>query len=173
VCYQLSFDKNRVGTCTEQYPIGGDKSKSTPASLDKWVESLVNSGRWGVAMIHGISQGYDAFLNPEILWEHFSKVKALENKIWVGTFREVAAYTKEREKIRLNVLEKENGYNITPHLDMNAQLFTEPLTMVLKSVGNRVSEIRQDGKKLFLKKDADKILFDFNPYGGMIQIRFI
>lgn len=34
-----------VGTCTEQYPIGGDKSKSTPASLDKWVESLVNSGR--------------------------------------------------------------------------------------------------------------------------------
>ena len=34
-----------VGTCTEQYPVGGDKSKSTPASLDKWVESLVNSGR--------------------------------------------------------------------------------------------------------------------------------
>lgn len=27
--------------------------------------------------------------------------------------------------------------------------------------------------KAFLKKDADKILFDFNPYGGMIQIRFI
>ena len=72
-------------------------------------------------MIHGISQGFDAFLNPEILWEHFSKVKALENKILVGTFREVSAYTKEREKIRLNVLEKEKGYNITPHLDMNAQ----------------------------------------------------
>ena len=63
----------------------------------------------------------------------------------------------------------ENGYNITPHLDMNAQLFTEPLTMVLKSVGNRVSEIRQDGKKRFLKKDADKVLFDFNLYGVMIQ----
>ena len=52
---------------------------------------------------------------------------------------------------------------------MNAQLFTEPLTMVLKSVGNRVSEIRQDGKKRFLKKDADKVLFDFNLYGVMIQ----
>ena len=97
----------------------------------------------------------------------------MENEIWVGTFREVAAYKKEREKIRLNVLEKENGYNITPYLDMNAQLFTEPLTMVLKSVGNRVSEIRQDGKKRFLKKDADKVLFDFNLYGVMIQIRFI
>ena len=45
MCYQLSFDKNRVGTCTEQYPIEGDKLKSTPVSLDKWVESLVNSGR--------------------------------------------------------------------------------------------------------------------------------
>ena len=95
----------------------------------------------------------------------------MENEIWVGTFREVVAYKKEREKNRLNVLE--NGYNITPHLDMNAQLFTEPLTMVLKSVGNRVSEIRQDGKKRFLKKDADKVLFDFNLYGVMIQIRFL
>ena len=107
----------------------------------------------------------------KILKYRGNKVKAMENEIWVGTFREVVAYTKEREKNRLNVLE--NGYNITPHLDMNAQLFTEPLTMVLKSVGNRVSEIRQDGKKRFLKKDADKVLFDFNPYGGMIQIRFI
>ena len=95
-----------VGTCTEQYHIGGDKLKSTPASLDKWVESLVNSGRWGVAMIHGISQGYDAFLNPEILWEHFSKVKALENKIWVGTFREVVAYNKRTRKKSLECARK-------------------------------------------------------------------
>ena len=43
-----------------------------------------------------------------------TKVKAMENEIWVGTFREVVAYTKEREKNRLNVLE--NGYDITPHL---------------------------------------------------------
>lgn len=43
-----------------------------------------------------------------------NKVKAMENEIWVGTFREVVAYTKEREKNRLNVLE--NGYDITPHL---------------------------------------------------------
>ena len=34
-----------------------------------------------------------------------NKVKAMENEIWVGTFREVVAYTKEREKNRLNVLE--------------------------------------------------------------------
>ena len=71
----------------------------------------------------------------------------------MGTFREVAAYTKEREKNSLECArKKKNGYNITPHLDMNAQLFTEPLTMVLKSVGNRVSEIRQDGKKRFSKE---------------------
>lgn len=62
-------------------------------------------------MIHGISQGYDAF---KILKYCGNKVKAMENEIWVGTFREVVAYTKEREKNRLNVLE--NGYDITPHL---------------------------------------------------------
>lgn len=71
----------------------------------------------------------------------------MENEIWVGTFREVVAYNKRTRKNRLNVLE--NGYNITPHLDMNAQLFTEPLTMVLKSVGNRVSRLGKMGKSVF------------------------
>lgn len=59
----------------------------------------------------------------------------MENEIWVGTFREVVAYTKEREKNRLNVLE--NGYDITPHLDMNAQLFTEPLTYGIEICGKQ------------------------------------
>lgn len=33
------------------------------------------SNDWGVTMIHGISTGYDAFTSPDILWEHFRRVK--------------------------------------------------------------------------------------------------
>ena len=46
-------------------------------------------------MTHGINYGYDAFKEPSLFWEHLDKVKSLEDKIWVGTFREVAAYIRE------------------------------------------------------------------------------
>lgn len=44
-------------------------------------------------MIHGITQGYDAFREGSILWNHLDKVKALEDKIGVATFRDISAYT--------------------------------------------------------------------------------
>lgn len=51
-------------------------------------------------MIHGISQGYDAFLNPEILWEHFSKVKALEIKYgWVHLERWLPIQKNEKNSL--------------------------------------------------------------------------
>ena len=44
-----------------------------------------------------------AFQNPEILWE---QVKAMENEIWVGTFREVVAYNKRTRKKSLECARK-------------------------------------------------------------------
>lgn len=69
-------------------------------------EGTYHCRRLGVTMIHGISVGYDAFTSPDILWEHFKRVKAQEDDIWVGTFREVAAYVKERNNIQLDVTKK-------------------------------------------------------------------
>lgn len=64
------------------------------------------SNDWGVTMIHGISTGYDAFTSPDILWEHFRRVKNQEYDIWVGTFREVAAYVKERRNVQLDIVKR-------------------------------------------------------------------
>ena len=93
-----------MATRTRQHGVGGDKSKSTVESLDKWVKELMIAGDWGVAMIHGISTGYDAFTSPDILWEHFRRVKNQEDNIWVGTFREVAAYVNERKNVQLDIV---------------------------------------------------------------------
>ena len=56
---------------------------------------------------------------------------------------------------------------------MNAQLFYRTTDYGIEICGKQSFGDRQDGKKRFLKKDADKVLFDFNLYGVMIQIRFI
>ena len=38
--------ENRIGTRIKQYAIGGEKSKSTVESLDKWVKELMISNDW-------------------------------------------------------------------------------------------------------------------------------
>ena len=165
--------KNRVGTRTRQISIG---SKSTPQRFAKWLDDLLKKGEWGVGMTHGINYGYDAFKEPSLFWEHLDKVKSLEDKIWVGTFREVAAYIRERDDIQLKVSETKKGLTITPEMTLNRKLFTEPLTMVVE--GREVRRelkgvfVKQGKKRLPIRIAGDKLLFDFNPYAGKIKVSF-
>lgn len=99
--------------------------------MEKWVNTLIETNDWGVGMTHGLTYGYDAFRNPQRLWDHLDQVKARENEIWVGTFREVASYIKEREETKLEVVNKKNTLLITPELKLDQELFVEPLTMVI------------------------------------------
>ena len=70
-------------------------SKTTAEKLDTWVNNLLVSKAWGVAMVHGITKGYDCFSDKNILWQHFDWVKEYEKDIWVSTFRQIGAYEKQ------------------------------------------------------------------------------
>lgn len=163
--------RGRVGTRTKQISIGG---KSTPQRFDKWLADLMKKEEWGVGMTHGIHHGYDAFKDPALFWAHLDKVKSMEDKIWVGTFREVAAYIKERDDIQLTVSEGKKGLTIVPEMTLDKHLFTESLTLVLERVGagKEVKKVsaKQGGKTLPSRIVGDKILFDFNPYAGKIKV---
>ncbi|WP_018628803.1 polysaccharide deacetylase family protein [Niabella aurantiaca] len=159
--------EHRVGTRTVQHSVG---SKSTPQNLQQWVDTLLRSREWGVTMTHGITYGYDHFRAAAILWEHLERVKALEDQIWVGTFHDIAAYTKERDLLQYDIRTKRGGFVITPRLELDEKLFTEPLTGVIEGKGIRNLKIRQGKKKLKLRVTADKVLFDFNPYGGELSV---
>ena len=159
--------QNRVGTRTHQRSIG---SKSTLQDLEKWVNTLIETNDWGVGMTHGLTYGYDAFRNPQRLWDHLDQVKARENEIWVGTFREVASYIKEREETRLEVVNKKNTLLITPELKLDQELFVEPLTMVITGKEIKKVTVKQGKRKLPVQITDDKVLFDFDPYGGMIKV---
>lgn len=160
-------EQNRVGTRLKQRSIG---SKSTPEDLEKWMNTLIETNDWGVGMTHGLTYGYDAFRNPQRLWDHWDQVKAKEDKIWVGTFREVVSYIKERENTQLNVQKKKNKLLITPELELDKEIFIEPLTMVI--AGQKVKKVivRQGKKKLLVQISVHKVTFDFNPYGGLIEV---
>lgn len=159
--------RNRVGTRLKQRSVG---SKRTARDLEKWMETLIKTGDWGVSMTHGLTYGYDAFGNPQRLWEHWEQVKANEDKIWVGTFHEVVSYLKEREAIRLTVTEKKNKLHVVPELPLDKELFTEPLTMVVEGGTMKKVSARQGKKKLSVQLRSDKAFFDFDPFGGEIIV---
>ena len=159
--------RNRVGTRLKQRSVG---SKRTARDLEKWMETLIKTGDCGVGMTHGLTYGYDAFGNPQRLWEHWEQVKANEDKIWVGTFHEVVSYLKEREAIRLTVTEKKNKLHVVPELPLDKELFTEPLTMVVEGGTMKKVSARQGKKKLSVQLRSDKAFFDFDPFGGEIIV---
>ena len=159
--------RNRVGTRLKQRSVG---SKRTARDLEKWMETLIKTGDWGVGMTHGLTYGYDAFGNPQRLWEHWEQVNANEDKIWVGTFHEVVSYLKEREAIRLTVTEKKNKLHVVPELPLDKELFTEPLTMVVEGGTMKKVSARQGKKKLSVQLRSDKAFFDFDPFGGEIIV---
>ena len=159
--------RNRVGTRLKQRSVG---SKRTARDLEKWMETLIKTGDWGVGMTHGLTYEYDAFGNPQRLWEHWEQVKANEDKIWVGTFHEVVSYLKEREAIRLTVTEKKNKLHVVPELPLDKELFTEPLTMVVEGGTMKKVSARQGKKKLSVQLRSDKAFFDFDPFGGEIIV---
>lgn len=159
--------RNRVGTRLKQRSVD---SKRTARDLEKWMETLIKTGDWGVGMTHGLTYGYDAFGNPQRLWEHWEQVKANEDKIWVGTFHEVVSYLKEREAIRLTVTEKKNKLHVVPELPLDKELFTEPLTMVVEGGTMKKVSARQGKKKLSVQLRSDKAFFDFDPFGGEIIV---
>ena len=138
--------------------------------MEKWVNTLIETNDWGVGMTHGLTYGYDAFRNPQRLWDHLDRVKARENEIWVGTFREVASYIKEREETKLEVVNKKNTLLITPELKLDQELFVEPLTMVITGKEIKKVTVKQGKRKLPVQITDDKVLFEFDPYGGTIKV---
>lgn len=162
--------ENRVGTRMFQRSIG---SKSTDESLEKWVSELIERGEWGVGMTHGISYGYDAFRFPAVFWRHLEKVKAQEDIIWVGTFREIAAYEKERDCIRLDISSKRKKIKITPSHPLDKNLYTEELTMVVNTQKKKIKSVKQGKKTLpFQPVSPEKTIFDFDPNGSMVSVSF-
>lgn len=163
-------EQGRVGSRTSLISLGGKTADKGEAWLRQWVDSLIAKGQWAVTMTHGISYGYDCFLDPDILWRHFNYVDSLSAKIWVGTFADVSAYVKERRDLNLKVDTLKNGtIEVTPSLNLNRNLFNIPLTLVIHSDKN--IKVSQDGKPLSVETNDNMQTFDFNPHGGKITIK--
>ena len=161
--------RNRVDTRLFQFSMG---SKSTDVNLEEKVNALLTNQEWGVAMMHGITYGYDHFMDANILWRHLEQVYTRKSEIWVATFEDVAAYVKQRDNINLEVVKTKKGYQIVPKMTLNPNLFNKELTLIIKksSNKNKVISVKQNGKSLLISKNSESIYINFNPWNGPLTI---
>lgn len=160
--------EGRIGARLKEFWFGGQHSPDE--YLHKQIEDALASGSWIAGMTHGINYGYDCYeTDPSGFTRFLDYVKEREDRIWVGTFREVAGYTKAAEAVCLNTEKKGNGLVISPAMPENDLLKDVALTMEVASEEGFTAE--QDGRKLDVTVRNGKSYFDFNPFGGNIILR--
>lgn len=157
--------RDRVGTRMFQGSFG---SKRDSTWVNRTLERTLRNHEWTVWMTHGITTGYDAFQDTQLLWNTLECVAHMQDRLWICTLHDGLAYAAERNAVHLEEKQDKHGFIIVePKMSLNSKLFFHPLTLV---VNGRVKEAVQDSKKLVITYKEGKSLVDFTPYGGKIKI---
>ncbi len=137
------------------------------------VDNAVRNHNWFVPMIHGIDGGFLP-LSSRVFREHLAYVKTLEDKVWVDTYAEVAAYQLERTAARLNVEESVPGeltFFIEHERTTNPSV---PLTVILPLPLNENSDdvraATAAGDAIAINRQPDRILIDLPPNTDPITV---
>ena len=159
-------ERGRAGSRTFQTSIG---SKRDTMWLRQWVDGLVEQGKWGIGMTHGITTGYDHFTDPQVLWSFLDYVVDCQNNLWVAPFSEVASYIYERDNIELRVNQKDDHVEICPVSTLCPDTYHQPLTLII--TGSSVQFAKQNGHKLHVYQQNGLQMVDFLPTDGTIMLK--
>ena len=160
--------EGRIGARLKEFWLGGQHSPKE--YLQKQVEDALASGSWIAGMTHGINYGYDCYTDPTEFTDFLDYLKSLESRIWVGTFRDVAAYTAVAKDVKLTVEPADKGVTVTPVTTLDKTLYETPLTMTVNTDGKKI-KAEQDGNPLEITYSGDNAYLTFCPFGGPVTIR--
>ena len=162
--------EGRIGARLKEFWLGGQHSPMD--YLHKQIEDAIASGSWIAGMTHGINYGYDCYEDPSEFTAFLDYLKSMEDKVWVGTFREVAAYKAAAENVVLTTKKTLNGLSVTPSLDLDKELYNGLLTMEILCEEMKIQAV-QDKKDLAVSYKDGKAYFSFDPFGGKITLKQI
>lgn len=160
--------KGRVGARLKEFWLGGQHSPKE--YLQKQVEDALAAGSWIAGMTHGINYGYDCYEDPSEFTDFLDYLKSLENRIWVGTFRDVAAYVAAAKGTTVEISKDGNEITVVPATNLDKGLYETYLTLEVNTGGKKV-KAQQDGKSLETLYRDGKAFVSFSPFGGAVTIR--
>jgi peptidoglycan/xylan/chitin deacetylase (PgdA/CDA1 family) len=174
-----AFDDRVHAAVMQQHILSRDYQQAfgnprfTLAFANSWADKQVREHTWGVAMIHAVQTGFDAFTSPDILQQHFTYVKQHTDSLWIETFGHVALYAKERDSATIQV-SKRGARQLHCRLStpLDTTVYHYPLTIVVNIPTVRRAKVTQGGKDLPVTIQQGRLLFDARPGGGEIVVKW-
>ena len=160
--------KGRIGARLKEFWLGGQHSPKE--YLQKQIEDALAAGSWVVGMTHGINYGYDCYEDASEFTDFLDYLKSLEDRIWVGTFRDVAAYTAVAKGISLDISKDGKEITVVPATNLDRTLYETPLTLEVNTDGKKI-KAQQDGKALEASYRNGKAYITFCPFGGAVTLK--
>ena len=160
--------KGRIGARLKEFWLGGQHSPKE--YLQKQIEDALAAGSWIVGMTHGINYGYDCYEDASEFTDFLDYLKSLEDRIWVGTFRDVAAYTAVAKGTTLEVSKDGKEITIVPATNLDKALYETPLTLEVNTDCRKI-KASQDGKPLEVTYSNGKAYVTFCPFGGAVTLK--
>lgn len=160
--------KGRIGARLKEFWLGGQHSPKE--YLQKQIEDALAAGSWIVGMTHGINYGYDCYEDASEFTDFLDYLKSLEDRIWIGTFRDVAAYTAVAKGISLNISKDGKEITVVPATNLDRTLYETPLTLEVNTDGKKI-KAQQDGKTLETSYRNGKVYITFCPFGGAVTLK--
>ena len=160
--------KGRIGARLKEFWLGGQHSPKE--YLQKQIEDALAAGSWIVGMTHGINYGYDCYEDASEFTDFLDYLKSLENRIWIGTFRDVAAYTAVAKGISLDISKDGKEITVVPATNLDRTLYETPLTLEVNTDGKKI-KAQQDGKTLETSYRNGKVYITFCPFGGAVTLK--
>lgn len=160
--------EGRIGARMKEFWLGGQHSPKE--YLQQQVEGALAAGSWIAGMTHGINYGYDCYTDPTEFTDFLDYLKSLEDRIWVGTFREVAAYTAVAKNAHLEIESNGKGIKVTPSVSLDKALYKTPLTLEVNTDGKKI-KADQNGQPLEVSYRNGKAYVSFCPFAGEVSIK--
>jgi hypothetical protein len=158
----------RIGARLKEFWLGGQHSPKE--YLQKQIEDALAAGSWIVGMTHGINYGYDCYEDASEFTDFLDYLKSLEDRIWIGTFRDVAAYTTVAKGISLDISKDGKEITVVPATNLDRTLYETPLTLEVNTDGKKI-KAQQDGKTLETSYRNGKVYITFCPFGGAVTLK--
>ena len=160
--------KGRIGARLKEFWLGGQHSPKE--YLQKQIEDALAAGSWITGMTHGINYGYDCYEDASEFTDFLDYLKSLEDRIWIGTFRDVAAYTAVAKSITMDISKDGKEITVVPATNLDRTLYETPLTLEVNTDGKKI-KAQQDGKALEISYRNGKAYVTICPFGGAVTLK--
>lgn len=164
-------EKRHVVARTFQQGIGA--RDTTAENINQWVDKLISQRKWGVAMIHGLTDGFDP-LRPDVFESHLTYAKKHEKDLWIDTFGTIGRYIRQRDATTIkDVKIDSNLVSFILNCNLNKEQFDIPLTLVILTE-NKVTEAKaKQGRESLPVTIQDKqIMIHCTPDSKRVTVKW-